>query len=69
MTHVPFTRCNLTISDFSSMLVIVSIWGFKISSSRRVSTMARWLKLLAVKSDDLKSVPWTHMEKGENQFF
>lgn len=66
MIYVLFIRCNLLIFDFSFMFVIVFVWGFKISSFRRVSTMVCWLKLFVVKFDDLKLVFWIYMEKGEN---
>ena len=53
---VPFTMYSLVVSDFTSMLVIVSILGFTVSSFCRASEMTYWLKLLVAKSDDLNSI-------------
>lgn len=59
---------SLAVSDFTSMLVIVFILGFKVSSFHRASDMAYWLKLPVAKSDDLNSISWIHVVE-ENQIF
>lgn len=51
---------SLVVSDFTSVLVIVSF--------HRASEMTYWLKLLVAKSDDLNSISWIHVVE-ENQFF
>lgn len=65
---VSFTMYSLAVSDFTFMLVIVFILGFKVSSFHRASDMAYWLKLPVAKSDDLNSISWVHVVE-ENQFF
>lgn len=65
---VPFTMCSLAGSDFTSVLVIVSILGFTVSSFHRSSEMAYWLKLPVATSNDLNSISWIHVVE-ENQFF
>lgn len=59
---------SLAVSDFTFMLVIVFILGFKVSSFHRASDMAYWFKLPVAKPDDLNSISWVHVVE-ENQFF